>query len=237
MIAILMGLMLAAADGDRFAACVRLVERDAPAAVKEAETWRDAGGGIPARQCLGLAYTAVGRYAPAAAAFAQAAKDAELQADADRAAVLWVLAGNASLGGGDATVARVSLSRGLALSKLDPAQTGEALLDRARAAVAAGDARAARGDIDNALGLVAGDPMAWLLSATLARREGDAARAATDIAEAERRAPGHPAIAYEAGNIAMTAGDKVRARDWWTKAAAGGDPAAESARAALAANP
>jgi tetratricopeptide (TPR) repeat protein len=234
----LLALMLAPIEGDRFAQCVRQVQADPAAAVTLAEQWRDGGGGIPARQCLGLAYTAVGRYAPAAAVFTQAAKDAELQRDADRAAVLWVLAGNASLGGGDAAVARTSLTRGLSLSRLDPAQTGEALLDRARAAVAAGDTKAARGDIDNALGLVAGDPMAWLLSATLARRQGDPARATKDIAEAERRAPGHPAVAYEAGNIAMTAGDRAGARDWWTKAAAAkDDPSAESAKAALAANP
>jgi cytochrome c-type biogenesis protein CcmH/NrfG len=43
--------------------------------------------------------------------------------------------------------------------------------------------------------------MAWLLSAALARRQGDAARAARALAEAERRAPGDPAIAAERARI------------------------------------
>ena len=235
----LLTLAMLAADPElaRFDACAALADKDPAAAVVEAERWRDGGGGAAARQCLGLAYVAQGRYQPAAAAFSQAAKDAELRRD-PRAATLWVAAGNASLAGADATVARASFTRALGLAQLDPPQTGEALLDRARAAVAAGDATAARGDIDQALKLVAGDPMAWLLSATLARRQGQGPRAAKDIAEADRLAPGDPAIAYESGTIAMLNGLPDAARASWARAAAmKGSPAAEMAARALAANP
>ncbi|MBU3076881.1 tetratricopeptide repeat protein [Sphingomonas quercus] len=221
----------------RFEACAKLAGTDPAAAEKQADAWRLANGGIPARQCLGLAYVGLERYGPAAAAFTQAAKDAEIQHDG-RAAILWVLAGNASLAGGDATVARTALSRALALDMLIPAQAGEAYLDRARAAVAANDPAAARADIDAALKLVAADPMAWLLSATLARRQGQYERAAKDILEADRLAPGNAAIAYEDGNIAMASGKPDAARAAWARAAASkGDPAAERAAAALEANP
>lgn len=224
-------------EAARFEACATLAEKDAAAAEKQADAWRLAGGGIPARQCLGLALAGQGRYGPAAIAFTQAAKEAEIRHDA-RAAILWVLSGNASLADGDATVARTSLSRALTLDMLDPPQAGEAYLDRARAAVAANDPAAARADIDEALKRVAADPMAWLLSATLARRQGQYERAAKDIAEADRLAPGNAAIAYESGNIAMASGKPDAARAAWTRAAAHkGDPAAESAAAALAANP
>src|SRR3546814_2681746 len=79
---------------------------------------------------------------------------------------------------------------------------GELYSDRARALGELGQPDAARADLDRALELVPGDPMGWLLSATLARRQNDIARAALHIAEAEKRAPGDPNIALEAGNIA-----------------------------------
>lgn len=225
------------AEQVRFADCAALARSDAAAAATRAESWRDGGGGIPARQCLGLAYSALGRDAAAAAAFTQAAKDAELRRDG-RASLLWVLAGNASLAAAEAVPARTALSRALELGGLGGAQTGEAHLDRARAAVALGDMAAARTDLDAALKLVPGDPMAWLLSATLARRQGEGTRAARDIAEADRLAPGNAAIAYESGNIAMLNGLPDAARAAWTRAAAAkGEPVAESAAAALAANP
>lgn len=224
-------------ESARFNACAALAEKDPEAAARQAEDWRAAGGGIPARQCLGIAYAAQERFGPAAIAFTQAAKDAEIQHDG-RAAVLWVLSGNASLAGGDATVARVSLTRALALDMLDAAQAGETYLDRARADVAANEPDAARADIDEALKRVPGDPMAWLLSATLARRQNQNDRAAKDITEADRLAPGNAAIAYESGNIAMASGNVVAARAAWSRAAAvKDDPAAERAAAALAANP
>src|SRR3546814_16537719 len=63
---------------------------------------------------------------------------------------------------------------------------GEAHLDRARALVAAGALAAAREDIDAALADAADDPLAWLLSATLARRMHEWARAKKDISSEER---------------------------------------------------
>ena len=68
-------------------------------------------------------------------------------------------------------------------------------LDRARARVALERASAARGEVDRALQLVPSDAFAWYLSAALARRENNQARAATDIARAKRARAGqsrHP---------------------------------------------
>ena len=96
---------------------------------------------------------------------------------------------------------------------------GEAYLDRARAQVAVNDLAAARSDLDEALKLVPRDPMAWLLSATLARRQKDVGRARKDIAEAARLAPQEAPIAYEEGNVAMLAGNMEQAKAAWTRAA------------------
>lgn len=202
---LLMMIAIAAAPpgdaGQRYEACVALAGKDAAAAVQRADEWRVAGGGLPAQQCLGLAYVAQERWAPAAVAFEQAAKEAEIHGDG-RAAALWVQAGNAALAGDDPAKARQALTRALALAVLSGPMRGEAYLDRARAAVAANDPAPARADIDAALTLVPADPMAWLLSATLARRQNDALRAAKDIAAAERLAPGDDTVAAERQRIA-----------------------------------
>ena len=217
----------------KFDACAELAKTDPAKAAAAADQWRVAGGGLLARQCLGVAYAAQERWAPAAVAFEQAAQEAEIQRDG-RAATLWVQAGNAALAGDDASKARQALDHALALPVLSPPMRGEAYLDRARAAVALNDSAAARADIDQALKLVAKDPMAWLLSATLARRQGDAPRATSDIAQAALLAPGEAAVSFESGNIAELRGDHEAARTAWAKTVAK-DPDSPAGRAAAAA--
>lgn len=221
---------LSAPDEARFLACAKLVETDAAKAVAEAEAWRAANGGLLARQCLGLAYAAQERWAPAAVAFEQAARDAEIQRDG-RAANLWVQAGNAALAGNDPGKAKMSLDRALALPSMSDPMRGETYLDRARAGVAAGDLPGARIDLNKAIGLVPADPMVWLLSANLALRQNDLTLAKGHIAEAQRLAPSDAAIAYEVGNVAAASGDHQAALAAWKKAAEG-DPESPAGQAA-----
>ena len=219
----------------RFERCAALAG-DAPAeALAEASAWRLAGGGVPARQCEGMAYAAQARFDAAAGAFDAAARAAELAKDA-RAAPLWAQAGNAWLAAGDAAKARSALDAALASGGLSGLALGEAHLDRARALVAGGDLAGARPDIDRALVDAKDDPLVWLLSATLARRTGDLPRAQHDIAEALARAADDAAVQLEAGNIAALAGDEPGARGGWNRAVTLGrdGPVAIAARAALA---
>jgi tetratricopeptide (TPR) repeat protein len=113
---------------------------------------------------------------------------------------------------------------------------GEAQLDHARVLVAAGEPEGARRDIDMALKTAGDDPLAWLLSATLARRDGDVIRARKDIAEALKRSADDASVQLEAGNIAALARDEAGARAAWAEAArlAPNAPAGKEARAALA---
>lgn len=223
-------------EQQRFNDCVALSNRNAEKAVAEAEAWRAMGGGLSARQCLGLAYIAAERWAPAALAFEQAARDAEIQHDG-RAANLWVQSGNASLANDEPVKARIAFDRALALPVLSDAMRGEALMDRARANVAGDDPAAARVDLDAALKLVPEDPMGWLLSATLARRQKEFARAGKDIREASRLAPDASAIAYEQGNIAYEQGNIEVARGSWQRAIdldKSGNDSGKAARMAIA---
>jgi tetratricopeptide (TPR) repeat protein len=219
----------------RFAECMDLATGDPSQGVGAAAKWRLEGGGMLARQCLGVAYANQKRWPSAAAAFEEAAHDAETAHDV-RSANYWAQAGNAWLAAGEAVKARAALDAALASGHLRGLALGEARLDRARILVAAGDMDGARGDLDRALADARADPLAWLLSATLARRQGDLPRARTDITEALKRAADDPQVQLEAGNIAAASGDEAGARAAWSQVVslAPGSPAAESARKALA---
>jgi tetratricopeptide (TPR) repeat protein len=225
------------AEQARFVACSKLAETDPAKAVAEADAWRVANGGLLARQCLGLAYSAQGRWAPAAVVFEQAARDAEIRRDG-RAATLWVQTGNAALAGDDPAKARIAFDRALALPVLSKEMRGETWLDRARAGVALKDLAGARADLDKAIGFVPADPMVWLLSANLALRQNDLARAEGHIAEAVRLAPDDAAVAYEAGNVAAASGAVDAAKVAWQRAAQAepDSPAGQAAAQALAAH-
>ena len=84
---------------------------------------------------------------------------------------------------------------------------GEVHLDRGRARVALGNPAAARAELDSALQLVPTDAFAWYLSAALARRENDLARAGGDIARARELSPDNPDVLLLAGTIAGQAGN------------------------------
>lgn len=205
-------------DEVRYHGCLQAAMSDPQQAETRANQWRLDGGGFVAQQCLGMAYANQGKWDAAASAFVGAAQGAQAAQD-DRAASYWAEAGNARLAAGDAAGARSALDAALAAGTLTGDQRGEALLDRARALVATGDLVQARVDLDRALTLVPKDSLAWLLSATLARRSGDLARAHKDIAEAEQRAPDAAPVELEAGNIAAMSGDQESAKAAWRRAA------------------
>ncbi len=229
-------LLLISQDSEppRFAECMDLATGDPAAGQANAVKWRGESGGMLARQCLGVAYANQKRWDSAAAAFEDAAHEAELAKSA-KVADYWVQAGNAWLAAGNPARARSAFDAALATASLTGLALGEAHLDRARALVAAGDNEGARSDIDKALANAPADPLAWLLSATLARREADLKRAASDIAEALRRSGDDPMVQFEAGNIAAASGNEADARTHWARVIelAPGTPIAESARKAL----
>lgn len=210
--------------------CAALAASDPVAAEARALGDRSVAG----RACLGLAFAGQGRFAEAAPAFEEAARVAELGRTGE-AARFWAQAGNAWLAGEQPAKARAALDAALAAGTLQGLERGEAALDRARALVATGDTKAARADLDLALVDAVEDPLAWLLSATLARRTDDLSRARADIAQALRRSPDDAQVQLEAGNIAAAGGDEAGARTAWEAAAriAPDRPAGLSAARAL----
>lgn len=223
------------AQTDRYAHCMDLATTSPAAGVEEGSRWRLSGGGVLARQCLGVAYANAGNLDAAAAEFEAAARAAELAKDS-RSAAYWAQAGNAWLAAKSTEKARAALDAALAGGTLTGLELGEVYLDHARAQVANGELEGARGDIDQALATASADPLAWLLSATLARRMDDLPRAKTDIAEALRRSGDDASVQLEAGNIAALGGDEAGAKEAWRRAVAIAPdaPAGKSAQAALA---
>jgi tetratricopeptide (TPR) repeat protein len=223
------------AGESRLRQCAALVRSNPAEALDSANQWLAAQGGLPARQCLGLAYVALQRWAPAATVYEAAAREAAAAADPARAD-FWVQAGNAWLAAGEAPKALAAFDAALATPALSDQLRGEVHLDRARAQVAAGQAAPARQDIDRALQLVPADPFAWYLSAALARRENNLARAATDIARALELAPADPDTLLLAGTIAGLSGhmDEAERRYRAVVAAAPDSDAGREAAASLA---
>jgi len=212
--------------------CTDQITADPVRAAEQAQAWHARGGGALARQCAGLAYVAQERWTEAATAFEQAAREARTD-EKPAAANLWVQAGNARLAGADARGAIAAFDKALVSGTLSGAASGEIRLDRARANVAAGDMAAARDDLNEAVRRVPEDPLAWLLSASLARRMGDLDRAQADIAEAAKRSPDDGSVALEAGRIALAAGAPAAARVAF-ESAVRSQSGGEAARAAQA---
>jgi len=215
----------------RYRACVDQVRAAPEAGLQMANGWRIVGGGVYARQCLGLAYVALGRWTEAARDYEEAARETGA-ADA-RAPDFWVQAGNAWLAGGEAARAIQAFDSALTSDALTDQLRGEVRLDRARALVSVGSLPAARADLDLALGLVADDPMAWYLSAALAHRQHDAARAGADIAHARRLAPDNPDVLLLAGTVAGEAGHMDEAERLYRQIVQAA-PDSEAGRAAAA---
>ena len=215
---------------DHAATCAALLKQNPPQAEAEANDWAKAGGGADARKCLALALAAQEKWAPAADAFEQAGRAAELD-HKPVAAALWMQAGNAALAGDEAARARKAFDRALGLPGLSNEMKGEVHLDRARAGVAAADLAGARADLAEATRLVPRDPLGWLLTANLARKQKDLPAALNAIREAARLAPRDAAVAYEGGNIAAAGGQMDDAKAAWTRAAQL-DPQSDAGQAA-----
>jgi len=201
----------------RFNRCLDLALNNPADGITDANAWLIEGGGFLARHCLGFAHAEQLNWTAATAAFVGAAQEAEVAQD-KRIAKFWAQAGNAALAGGDAQRSLEYLNSALVQGTLKGLAKGLVHLDRARAHVALEDYDAANAEFTMVHDLAPEDPLGWLLSATLARRIGNLAKAKKDIAEADKLASGDPAIALEAGNIAFEAGDRINAKANWEQA-------------------
>jgi tetratricopeptide (TPR) repeat protein len=223
-------------DEVQFTECLDLARRDAPSAVTEASLWAQQGGGYLARACQGFALAIDFKFDLASSVLAEAAKGAQEKID-PRAARFWAQAGNSAIAAGQPEIALDALNNALDATTLDNKERADSEIDRARALVAMNLTGDAEKSLSTARQLAPENGTAWLLSATLARRLNKLPDALTYIQTAAALLPRDPAVALEAGNIAIAAGDETAARKQWeqTIAIAPSSRQAKSARAQLAA--
>lgn len=178
-----------------------------------------------AGECLGVALSLLDRWDEAAQAFT-AARDAA-NAPPWRAR-LGAMAGEAALNSGDAQGALAALDKAKADGAGDTVMQGGLALFRARALVALkrdGDAAEALAD---ARRLAPASAQAWLLSATLSRRQGKLAEAQQQIERAFDLRPVDLQIGLEAGVIAVLSGRDGAARKSWQSVIAAAPDSAEA---------
>ena len=204
---------------DRLDLCMDQARTDPASAIVAADQWAGEAAEAEqsyARQCLGMAYTALLRWQAAERAFLEARELAATTAHFRRAR-LAAMAGNAALAEERADAALFALD----LAAADAEASGDAGLravvqiDRARALVLQGDETAAETALASARTLDPQSPYAWLLSATLARRQGRLDEAQAHIETAGALAPDYPEIGLEAGVIAMLDGREAAAAASW----------------------
>ena len=203
----------------RLEVCLDHARADPGAAMTEASTWLSETVGAETsypQQCLGYAYTLLLRWEAAESAFL-AAREAELAANSFRRAQLATMAGNAALAESraDAAIAALDLAAADAEASGDAGLRSIVETDRARALVLQGNESEAEAVLAAARTLDAQNAMAWLLSATLARRLGKLGEAQGLIETAAALAPNYPEVGLEAGVIAMLQGRENAAQASW----------------------
>lgn len=204
-----------ATDAQRYDGCVKAIPTHAKEAEEFAVQWRARGGGLPARHCQGLAQLQQERFAEAAATLAAAARAAESE-QSPFAPDFWGQAGNAAVLAGDDKTALTYFTTAIAqIGSLAPERAAVFHVDRARILTETGNLPGAREDLDKALSLDDGSAESWLLSAALARRQGDMGRAVREIARASEMDDTNPDIMLEQGNIAAANGDVETAGKVW----------------------
>jgi tetratricopeptide (TPR) repeat protein len=173
------------------------------------------------------------RWAPAATSFEQAASEAETSKDSRRAEFL-VQAGQCLARGQGSGKGAQGVRRGagepaspLPNCRAKPISTAPAPWSRSATLQVAAPIST------RASSLVPGDPFGWYLSAALAQREGNLARAKTDIQKAVAGAPDDADVLLLAGNVAGLSGELDAARNFFTRAARAA-PDSASGKAAAA---
>lgn len=208
--------------------CLSAARSDPPGAVDMAEGWLAEAKGTevaPAQFCLGSAQAALSHWGEAETAFL-AGRDAADASDTRLRGQLGAMAGTMALTQGEAARALTALDKAHAdaLAAADTELAGDIAVDRSRALVALKREDEAAKALAEARSASPKNADAWLLSATLSRRQGNLADAQAQIETAAQLDPVDPAIGLEAGVIAVLSGrDDAARRSWQSVLAAAPD--------------
>lgn len=183
------------------------------------------------QMCLGLAYVRGAQWDLAEEAFL-AARDSAGSARLPRARY-GAMAGNAALAGNAPFKALSELEAAAedARGAAEPALLAGIAVDRARALVALKREAEAATALTEATSADPANAEAWLLGATLARRQGKLDEAQRQIEKAADLAPLDPDIGLEAGVIAALSGRDEAARKSWQSVIGAAPASAQAGKA------
>ena len=214
-------------EGAEYKACIKLTKHEPDLAFGSALSWRDKGGGYPARHCAALALMEMKKYHLAAERMEKIAQDMHNTGDAhvvpmlSQAANSWLLAENYS---------RAQAVASAAL-EIDPGNI-ELLIDRSRILAAAENYQDAFNDLDLVLRLDPTRADALAFRAAARRQLGDNNRAMEDIDLALSLEPNLIEGLVERGILFRLSGDFDAARQDWIRVLeiSPNSPAGETAR-------
>lgn len=209
----------APSEPTRLQLCLQAVDENPLAAIEAAEEWLKVSKGtatVEPNHCLGIAYDRLGRPVEAEVAFVFA-RNAVAASEPGRRASFGAMAALAMLAQEDPGRADAAFAQALADAQAagDAQLTGDIQIDRARAQVALKQDPAAVQSLAAGRAASPDNPAGWLLSATLARRQGQLAEAQQFIEHTADLAPFDPAVGLEAGVIAVLGGRDEAARKSW----------------------
>ena len=228
------------AEPSRLQQCLDLAMQRPADGIDMAENWLVAATTMTeraqAKQCKALGLTRIDGWGEAAVLFLSARDDTPANEPGERAR-LGALGGNALLVSGDLEggLSALDLAHPEAHKAGDGKLNGLIQIDRARALVALGRNDEAAAALEEARAELPDNPQAWLLSATLSRRQGKLVEAQRQIERAADLLPIDPEIGLEAGVIAVLSGRDAAARLSWLSVikAAPGSPSAKTAQGYL----
>jgi tetratricopeptide (TPR) repeat protein len=227
-------------DQTKLAVCMDQASKSPQTAAVTASGWlAEANGGTRAypQQCLGFVDTLLQRFDAAEQAFLTGHDFAD-PADFVLRARLAAMAGNAARADNrdQAALIDYDLAVSDAGKAADPQLNGEIQTDRSRSLVALGKLDEANAALEIARRDSPQNAETWLLSATLARRQGDLAAAQARIETAAGLDPKNPDVGLEAGVIAALGNrdDAARMSFQSVIATAAGTPQADKAKDYLA---
>lgn len=222
-----------AAEARRYQACIQRTKSDPETAVEEALSWRDMGGGFPARHCLALAEAALGARQSAALRLEELAQDMQAEGRTAMAASALSQAGNMWLLAGKPRLGEAALARA---RRLQPENIA-VLLDHARMLAALHRYEDAAATLDILLRLDPSRVDALVFRAAARRHLGRLNMAMEDAELALALRPGMAGALLERGYLHRLAGrDDAARRDWLDLLNRNPyGPPADAAREALAA--
>jgi tetratricopeptide (TPR) repeat protein len=198
---------------EQYDACLAQAHHDPAAALKTAQTWREAGGGFPAEHCAAIALIGLQRYPDAAQrlenlASAMMTEPTALRGDAlDQAGQAWLLADQPDR-------AKAAFDAALKFEPHNP----EFLIDRSEALAAIGHYWDAIDDLNRALAVAPKNVDALIFRAAAYRHVGGADALQLAQADADRAvqlAPDSVPALLERGNICRLRGNATGAKiDW-----------------------